>query len=39
MPLEDAQKKKDKQYMRIAINQARIAEENGDAPIEQAGIS
>ncbi len=33
MPLEDAQKKKDEQYMRSAIRQAEIAEQNGDVPI------
>lgn len=33
MSLEDTQRQKDVQYMRIAIAQAQIAEENGDVPI------
>lgn len=33
MSLEDELKQKDEQYMRIAIAQAKIAEENGDVPI------
>ena len=33
MPLEEAQKQKDKGYMQLAIEQAEIAKENGDVPI------
>jgi tRNA(adenine34) deaminase len=31
--LEEIQQQKDKQYMRVAIESAKIAEENGDVPI------
>jgi tRNA(adenine34) deaminase len=33
MALEEIRVQKDEQYMRTAIDQARIAEENGDVPI------
>jgi len=33
MALEETQQQKDERYMRLAIEQAKIAEENGDVPI------
>jgi tRNA(adenine34) deaminase len=33
MALEETQKQKDEAYLRLAIEQAKIAEENGDVPI------
>ena len=33
MALEETQQQKDERYMRLSIEQARIAEENGDVPI------
>ncbi|MHC4464638.1 MAG: tRNA adenosine(34) deaminase TadA [Planctomycetota bacterium] len=33
MALEESQKQKDEAYMRLAVDQAKIAEDNGDVPI------